>query len=206
MSGIELASSQGCRYLEKRARNLLGESKYVVRIELLVANCDPFFQSLVWVRRRQATKHWLLETKSMQAVKEKVNNMAAVAREKLEIHKAKVEEKAEKKAARTELEKEAAHERRKAKEGGAKMELHIAKAQNKARREQAEHRHPHQKQPHDLVIATQAHGYPTPSVPPGAAAAIQDRVRGHDQQYYEAPDPMKVDPNPPTYPPNAKFL
>ncbi|KAK7330891.1 hypothetical protein VNO77_25097 [Canavalia gladiata] len=68
----------------------------------------------------------------MQSSKEKLQNVAAAAKEHVDIYKAKIDEKAERATARTEEEKAIVHERAKAKEAKAKMELHEAKARHAA--------------------------------------------------------------------------
>ncbi|KAI4315136.1 hypothetical protein L6164_027979 [Bauhinia variegata] len=79
----------------------------------------------------------------MQSTKEKLSNMASAAKEKVDIYKAKMDEKAEKAMARTEEEKVIAHERAKAKEAKAKMELHEAKAEHAADKLNAKQSHSH---------------------------------------------------------------
>ncbi|KAK7263314.1 hypothetical protein RJT34_30902 [Clitoria ternatea] len=77
----------------------------------------------------------------MQSSKEKLKNVAAAAKEHVDVYKAKIDEKAEKATARTEEEKVIAHERAKAKEAKAKMELHEAKARNAAEKQSAKQLH-----------------------------------------------------------------
>ncbi|XP_058086312.1 late embryogenesis abundant protein 6 [Magnolia sinica] len=108
----------------------------------------------------------------MQAVKEKVSNAASVAKEHIDIYKAKVEEKAEKASARNETEKEIAHERRKAKEAEAKMEMHAAKVEHKANKENAKHAH---------AVGTHAHHYLVGAAHPTAGAAVVQTTRPEDQ-------------------------
>eukprot|EP00258_Populus_trichocarpa_P014327 XP_006368417.2 late embryogenesis abundant protein 18 [Populus trichocarpa] len=80
----------------------------------------------------------------MQAAKEKISNLASVAKERMTICKAKVEEQAELTTARTAEEKELARERRKVKGAQAKMELHQAKAKHAAEKLSSKHHHHHQ--------------------------------------------------------------
>ncbi|KAL1556929.1 late embryogenesis abundant protein 6 [Salvia divinorum] len=68
----------------------------------------------------------------MQSAKQKAADAAAVAKEHVEILRAKTQEKAEKAAAPTKEGREITHERRKAKEAEAKMKMHVAKADHAA--------------------------------------------------------------------------
>ncbi|XP_073131932.1 uncharacterized protein [Henckelia pumila] len=68
----------------------------------------------------------------MQTVKQKVNNAAASAKERVDVLKAKTEGKAEKSMASNKEDKEMAKENKKAKEAEAKMKLHEDKAGNAA--------------------------------------------------------------------------
>ncbi|KAF5729694.1 hypothetical protein HS088_TW20G00058 [Tripterygium wilfordii] len=90
----------------------------------------------------------------MQSAMEKLSNIARVAKAKVTICKAKVEEQAEKATARTIEQRELAHERRKAKEARAQMKLHQAKA-----------RHAEKK------LSRRAHQYNQPVAPTAAPAA-----------------------------------
>ncbi|KAJ7011213.1 hypothetical protein D5086_001297 [Populus alba] len=83
----------------------------------------------------------------MQAAKEKISNLASVAKERMTICKAKVEEQAELTTARTAGDKELARERRKVKGAQAKMELHQAKAKHAAEKLSSKHHH------HQLPVA-----------------------------------------------------
>ncbi|XP_050378312.1 late embryogenesis abundant protein 6-like [Argentina anserina] len=66
----------------------------------------------------------------MQVAKEKFSNLAWLAKEHINIYKAKLKEKLERAKARTKEEKKIAKERRKVKEASAKMKLHKAKARH----------------------------------------------------------------------------
>ncbi|KAL9669507.1 hypothetical protein QQ045_007054 [Rhodiola kirilowii] len=83
----------------------------------------------------------------MQAVKEKVSNMASKAKEKMTMCRARMEERTEVTAARTKEEKVMAHERRKAKEAQAKMELHQEKARHAANKQNSKLPHHHHNMP-----------------------------------------------------------
>ncbi|KAJ7952671.1 Seed maturation protein [Quillaja saponaria] len=129
----------------------------------------------------------------MQSAKEKLSNMASAAKEKADIYKAKIEEKAEKATAITEEEKVIAHERRKVKEAKAKMELHEDKAQHAAEKLNTKHSHlyghhephlmgTHRSQPgqHVPVVGTQGQQQPVgTAVPMVGATAPTYPLGGH---------------------------
>ncbi|WJZ82654.1 hypothetical protein VitviT2T_002392 [Vitis vinifera] len=118
----------------------------------------------------------------MQSYKEKISNMASVAKEHITICKARAQEKAEKAMARTKEEKEIAKERRKAKEAQAKMQLHAEKAEHAARKLNAKHSHLHSTHTHQ--------GYNQPAA--GATAPM-----------YPQPQPVVGATTAPTYPPST---
>ncbi|KAG6577696.1 Late embryogenesis abundant protein 6, partial [Cucurbita argyrosperma subsp. argyrosperma] len=70
----------------------------------------------------------------MQSAMEKLSNMGSVAKKKLKICRAKLDEKVQKASAKTAEERKIAEERRKAAEAEAKRELHEAKARHAAQK------------------------------------------------------------------------
>ncbi|CAK7356164.1 unnamed protein product [Dovyalis caffra] len=112
----------------------------------------------------------------MQAAKKKISNFASVAKERMTICKAKVEEQAELATARTAEEKELARERRKAKEAQAKLELHQAKAKHAAEKLSSKHHQPSVVGTQPLV-GTHAN-QPVGTVMPGTTAPAHPLV-GH---------------------------
>ncbi|XP_038906206.1 late embryogenesis abundant protein 6-like [Benincasa hispida] len=70
----------------------------------------------------------------MQSAMEKLSNMGSVAKEKLKICRAKLDEKVEKASVKTREERKIAEERRKAATAEAKRELHEAKARHAAQK------------------------------------------------------------------------
>ncbi|XP_047983743.1 late embryogenesis abundant protein 6 [Salvia hispanica] len=116
----------------------------------------------------------------MQSAKQKAADAAAVAKEHVEILRAKAQEKAEKAAAPTKEGREIAHERRKVKEAEAKMKMHTAKADHAADKLQAAQHgglcgigcnHPHRGYQEPYVGSayppTVAPAYPPGGYPPG---------------------------------------
>ncbi|KAL6530825.1 hypothetical protein OROGR_014685 [Orobanche gracilis] len=117
----------------------------------------------------------------MHSTTQKVSDAAAVAKEHVDILKAKVEEKAQNVVARTKEEKEIAHELRKAKEAEAKMKMHQAKAENAEKKMYKDPKHglysQHRHRPegghldhHEPVGAT---------LPPGGVAPTYPLGGGH---------------------------
>ncbi|GER30274.1 seed maturation protein [Striga asiatica] len=103
----------------------------------------------------------------MHSTKQKVSDAAAVAKEHVDILKAKAQEKAEKGMARSKEEKEVAHEVRKAKEAEAKMKMHETKAQNAQDKLYGEHHGLYGKHHHQPVgSAFPATGGVAPAYPP----------------------------------------
>ncbi|PIM97707.1 hypothetical protein CDL12_29818 [Handroanthus impetiginosus] len=122
----------------------------------------------------------------MHSTKQKVSDAAAVAKEHVELLKAKAQEKAEKAAARTKEEKEMAHERRKAKEAEAKMKMHEAKAEHAAEKLHEKHTHGvyghHHHHHHHGAAGGGTHGHQEPvgfAVPPASATAPTYPLGGH---------------------------
>ncbi|KAL0550486.1 hypothetical protein IC582_015007 [Cucumis melo] len=70
----------------------------------------------------------------MQSAMEKLSNMGSVAKEKLKIFRAKLDEKVEKASVKTAEERKIVEERRKAATAEAKRELHEAKARHAAQK------------------------------------------------------------------------
>ncbi|XP_027345018.1 late embryogenesis abundant protein 18 [Abrus precatorius] len=123
----------------------------------------------------------------MQSSKEKLRNVAAAAKEHVDIYKAKIDEKAEKATARTEEEKAIAHERAKAKEAKAKMELHEAKARHAAEKLSTKQSHYHGLQEHVAL----------------PAGAQQPPLVGTQTQYQQGRHPVGAVPTPrATFPSN----
>ncbi|XP_022145338.1 late embryogenesis abundant protein 18 [Momordica charantia] len=80
----------------------------------------------------------------MQSAMEKLSNMGSVAKQKLTICRAKLDEKVKKSTAKTAEEKRIVKERRKAREAEAKRELHEAKARHAAQKlSSRKHSHVH---------------------------------------------------------------
>ncbi|KZV31716.1 hypothetical protein F511_00520 [Dorcoceras hygrometricum] len=104
----------------------------------------------------------------MQAVKQKVSNAAAAAKEHVDVMKAKAEEKRELSMARTKEEEAIATERRKAKEAEANMRLHATKADNAAVKLQGKQKGLFGNRHHGTGAATVGQGnhYPTGTTAP----------------------------------------
>ncbi|KFK44995.1 hypothetical protein AALP_AA1G330500 [Arabis alpina] len=123
----------------------------------------------------------------MQSAKQKISDMASVAKEKMVICRAKADEKAEKAMARTKEEKEIAHQRRKAKEAEANMDMHMAKAAHAEEKLLAKQSHYHVT---DHGVSHVDHGHLPHHVPMAAPAPTPVTGHGHVPMAAPAPTPV----------------